>query len=86
MEIIAIEDALGAIVTLFFAYVAIVGGASAVKLIALDQEVRLYAKLQTKFINDLSDLFKTRFEEKMLRREKRFEERIASLQGKSEKA
>jgi len=79
MELILIEDALGAIVTLFFAYVALVGGASALKLIALDQEVRMSAKLQTQFVNKLGDLFTVKFEERVLRREKRVEDKLTSL-------
>ncbi len=80
MELVPIEEALRAIVALLFAYVAVVGGASAVKFIALDQEIRLKTKQQTAFINELGDLFTAKFEEKMLRREKRIEERIASYQ------
>lgn len=85
MELILIEYGLNAIVTLFFAYVAVVGGASAVKFIALDQEIRMYAKQQTNFINEMGDLFTGKFEKKMLRREKRIEDRIASFQGEPEK-
>ncbi|VAX20996.1 hypothetical protein MNBD_NITROSPINAE04-576 [hydrothermal vent metagenome] len=85
MELIPVEAALNAIVTLFFAYVALVGGASALKLIALDQEVRLSAKRQTQFINELGDLFVTKFEEKMLRREKRIGEKLSALRREPEK-
>ncbi len=85
MELIAVEDALRAIVTLFFAYVALVGGVGALKLIALDQEVRLSAKRQTKFINELGDLFTARLEEKMLRREKRIGEKLSALRREPEK-
>lgn len=85
MELIAVEDALRAIVTLFFAYVALAGGVGALKLIALDQEIRLNAKWQTQFINELGDLFTTRLEEKMLRREKRIGEKLSALRREPEK-
>jgi len=85
MELIPVEDALGAIVTLFFAYVALVGGASVMKLIALDQEIRSNTKRQTQFINELGDLLVARFEEKMLRREKRISEKLSALRREPEK-
>lgn len=85
MELIPIEEALRAIVALFFAYVAAVGVASAVKFIALDQEIRLKTKEQTLFIEALGDLFTAKFEEKIHRREKRLEERLASFGKAAEK-
>ncbi|HEB71661.1 MAG TPA: hypothetical protein ENI77_03470 [Nitrospirae bacterium] len=85
MEFIPVEDALSAIVTLFFAYVALVGGVSVMKLIALDQEIRSNTKRQTQFINELGDLLVSRFGEKMLRREKRIGEKLSALQREPEK-
>lgn len=86
MELIPIEEALRAIVTLFFAYVALVGGASALKFIALDQEIRLSSKRQAAFINELGELFTAKYEERMLQREKRLEERMASFKGPPQNA
>lgn len=80
MELVPVEEALRAIVALLFAYVAAVGGVGALKFIALDQEVRLRAKQQAQFISELGGLFTSKFEEKMLQRDKRIEERIASFQ------
>ncbi len=79
MDIVTIDDALRAVITVIFAYIAIVGGAGALKCAVLDQEARALAKGQRQLIERLGAIFEAKAEERIRIREKRMEERVVAL-------
>ncbi len=80
MDIVTIDDALRAVITVIFAYIAIVGGAGALKYAVLDQEARALAKVQRQLIERIGAIFEAKAEERIRIREKRMEERVAMLE------
>lgn len=79
MDPVMIENGLRAIVTLAFAYVAVVGGASALKFAILDQEVRILIKQQQQFLDDLGGGFRVKMDERRRRREQLLADRAAAF-------
>ncbi len=71
MDLAIVDLVLRGVVTLCFAYVAVAGAASAVKLALMDQEIRLLAKQQSEILEGLREALEKRYEESQNRKQKR---------------